>query len=232
VPVRHQLPFSRESLQRVAFKHALVAGKVIKYFWLEDEETTVYPAFPGLRLLGEFTHRIAVEPESAEARGGTYCGDGRQPPMSTMELEQLLNVDVRDSVAVRHHARSAVDVALQSLHATTGHRVETRVDQPDAPPERLAIHDVDLTGAQIYKKIIRVNGQAVKVFLQLSALVAARYKKLLEAVIRVYGHDVPDQWLAADLDHGLRPRAALFGDARTLAACEDDDRNAHSIRLI
>ena len=54
------------------------------------------------------------------------------------------------------------------------------------------------------------------------ALVAAADDEVVDAVRRVDLHDVPEDRLAADLDHRLRLQIALFGDPRAEPAGEND----------
>ena len=55
------------------------------------------------------------------------------------------------------------------------------------------------------------------------ALVAAADHEIVDAVRRVDLHDVPEDRLAADLDHRLRLQIALLGDPRAEPAGENDD---------
>lgn len=51
MPVRHQLAFTRQLLQRFFFEVRHVAFDVVEYFGLEHKKGAIDPAFFGLRLL-------------------------------------------------------------------------------------------------------------------------------------------------------------------------------------
>jgi hypothetical protein len=50
MPVRHQLAFTRQLLQRFFLEVRQVAFDVIEYLWFEHKEGPINPAFFGLRL--------------------------------------------------------------------------------------------------------------------------------------------------------------------------------------
>src|ERR1051325_7647446 len=55
------------------------------------------------------------------------------------------------------------------------------------------------------------------------ALVAEADDEVVESLVAVDLHHVPQHRTAADLDHRFRPHAGLFGDARPQSAGQDDD---------
>ena len=64
------------------------------------------------------------------------------------------------------------------------------------------------------------------------ALVAEADDELLHAERRIQLHDVPENRPRADFHHGLRPRVRLLGDARALAAGENDALHARARRQV
>ena len=62
-----------------------------------------------------------------------------------------------------------------------------------------------------------------EIFLDDIALVAAADHEVVDAVRRVDLHDVPEDRLAADLDHRLGLQIALFGNASAKPAGQNDD---------
>src|ERR1700683_3097601 len=76
----------------------------------------------------------------------------------------------------------------------------------------------------LMQKVIR------KVLLDHVALVSKTHDELVDAERRVQFHDVPEDRLRADFQHGLRPAARFLGDARALAAGENDA--FHTPRLL
>ena len=71
-------------------------------------------------------------------------------------------------------------------------------------------------------RLLCIAGDVEQEALDHPALVAERDHELREAVMCVVAHDVPEDRLAADLDHRLRNEPGLLGDARSETAGEDD----------
>ena len=53
------------------------------------------------------------------------------------------------------------------------------------------------------------------------AFMAAADYKVVNAMGGVELHDMPEDWLASDFDHGFWLEVRLFGDAGAEASCED-----------
>src|SRR5579872_6843179 len=94
--------------ERIAFEYRVVAVEVIEHLRLEYEEAAVDPAFLRLRLLLEIHHLVPVERHGSEARRRTNGGHRRKPSMAAVEIEQLLNVHVGNTIAVGQHERAAI----------------------------------------------------------------------------------------------------------------------------
>src|SRR5262245_2153718 len=78
VPVRHQLPFTRQPPERLALEGAVVV-QVIEDLPVEDEETAVDPIGDD-RLLLELRHgALAVEFQQAEVRARVDGGERGDP---------------------------------------------------------------------------------------------------------------------------------------------------------
>ena len=67
-----------------------------------------------------------------------------------------------------------------------------------------------------------------EIFLDDITLVAAADHEIVDAMRRIDLHDVPENGLAADLDHRLRPEIALLGNASPEPSGEDDDFHGFS----
>ena len=114
MPVRHQLPVRREPLERLALPLRVVAVDVVEHRRLEHEERAVDPALAGLRLLGELDDLVAVELEVTEARRRPDGGDRRELPVRAVELEQRVEIDVRDAVTPGQHEGLVAEVTARA----------------------------------------------------------------------------------------------------------------------
>ena len=127
-----------------------------------------------------------------------------------MKSQQVSHVDVAHSVAVGDHERARVEPALQSLDAAAGIGVVPGFDQVHQPVVALLAVRVDLASGQVDRDVA-VDGVVVeKVALDRVALIAQRDDELLEAVVRVVLHDVPQDRAAADFDHRFGLHRGLF----------------------
>ena len=78
----------------------------------------------------------------------------------------------------------------------------------------------------VVEKIIR------KPLLDDMLLVSGADDEIIEAVVRVLLHDVPENRLAADFDHGLRLELGLFGNSCASATCQQNYFHAVILHLL
>ena len=85
VPVGHELPVTRELLERLALEVRVLSLDVVEYLRLENEESAVDPALSELRLLRELDDLVAVELDVPEARRRTDRGERRELSVRAVE---------------------------------------------------------------------------------------------------------------------------------------------------
>src|SRR5207248_11716695 len=188
------------------------------------------PAFADLRLLCEVGDEVPVEDEAAKPSRGPHRGYRRQAAAGAVKAQQRAEVHIAHTVAVRQHERLALEPWLQPLHATSRQRLEAGVDEVHRPVVGRGLVKVGASRRELNRD---ARFQAVVVEeepLYLLALVAKRDDKLVESVAGVVLHDVPQDWVAADLHHRLGPDLGFLGQAGTQAARQDDD--LHSREMI
>ncbi len=144
-----------------------------------------------------------------------------------MELDQLGDIDVADAVAVGEHERLGADVLGQALHPAPGLRVRTGIQQMDHPVFAVTAVGRDLAGIQLDGQAARPVVVVEEVVLDLLALVAQGDDEFLVALSGIDAHDVPQDRLAADLDHRLGPDGRLFGEPCSQPAGKDGDLHLH-----
>ena len=76
--------------------------------------------------------------------------------------------------------------------------------------------------AQVQGEIVRQPLEMAEILLDHDPLIPEAQDEIPDPVMGVEFHDVPEDRHAADLDHRLRPRLGLLGDACAAAAGEDD----------
>src|SRR5437762_923099 len=121
-----------------------------------------------------------------------------------MEGEQTVETHIADAVAVREHERAAANQRPQLLEPATGQRRIARIHQVHAPRlDVVVIERSDITISKRYGHVAAERAIIEKISLDLIAFVPQRQHELVEAVLRVVLHDVPDNGPAADLHERL-----------------------------
>src|SRR5579859_2943313 len=141
-----------------------------------------------------------------------------------MELDQAIDVDVGDAVAVRAQEGVAVDVSFDALDPASGHRVGAGVGQRHAivllavlivigdlmrPPQR----DGEIA---LHRFVVE------EVVLDHVASIAEAKHEILEIVMRVQLHDVPQERVAPHLDQGLWLELGFLSQPGAQPAAEND----------
>ena len=154
----------------------------------------------------------------------TDRGDGGDPSARAVECEKLPEIHVADAVSVGQHERLILEPRLQALEAATGERVLPGVDEMDGPVLDLLAVLGDLAAGEIYRDTGAQHLVVEEVPLDALALVAQSADELGEAMVLVVLHDVPEDRLAADLHHWLRPERRLLGEP-----CAESTRENHDL---
>ena len=145
--------------------------------------------------------------------------------MALVEGEELLDVDVREPVAIRHEKCVVLHVLLDPLHPPSGHRVDARVSKRHLEVEGLAVAVVpDLpAAADGHGAVLRHRLVVEEVVLNHTPLVAKAEHKATQTVVAKEPHDVPEERPVADLHHGLGAVFRLLAHPRALTAAQNDD---------
>lgn len=139
--------------------------------------------------------------------------------MGLVERKQLVDVQVRHAVAIGQHEGLVPDIVTHPLDAATCHGVQARVHHRDLPGLGGVVVDRHIAAA-IGEVVCNVRGvQEVvrEVLLDDMLLVARADDELVEAVVAVQLHDVPQDGHPAQLHHGLGFELAFFTDAGAVA---------------
>jgi hypothetical protein len=147
-----------------------------------------------------------------------------------VEIDERRDVDVCKAVAIGdEHDVGPAQVVLDALHAGAGHRGVAGVGAGHAPALVVAGSAVgDVSGAQVERHVGAEQVVVEEVALDHLPAVAQAEDEVVEAVVRVALHDVPEQRPPADLDHRLGPELGLLAHARALTTAEQDDFGIHA----
>src|SRR5690606_2222993 len=120
------------------------------------------------------------------------------------------------------HERAVTQVGLEALDAAAGRRVHAGVHQVDPPVGAgVAVHGRDRPGPHVDGDVGGQRRVVDEPALDVLALVAEGDDEVLEAEVLVVAHDVPQDRLAADLDHRLRLLDRPLGEPGPEPAGED-----------
>lgn len=142
-----------------------------------------------------------------------------------MEREQLFQIHVGNAVAVGEHERLIADVLLHALHAAAGHGIQAGIHHRDAPRLGMVLVDNHLVFA-VGEVICNIGGvQEIirEILLDHMLLIPGADHKIVEAVMAVELHDMPEDRHTAQLYHGLGFKLAFFGNACSEAASENEN---------
>src|SRR5262249_10806669 len=89
------------------------------------------------------------------------------------------------------------------------------------PVEARRLEHPERAVLEIHDEVALPHGEVAEVLLDELALVAARDQEVGEAVARVQAHDVEEDRVAADLDHGLGTHDRLLRETRPQPAGQD-----------
>ena len=79
-----------------------------------------------------------------------------------------------------------------------------------------------VVGLHVKSHIRRVQKIVRKILFDEVALVAAANNEVIDAVMRVHLHDVPENGLATNFDHGLGTRGGFFAETGTQPASQNN----------
>jgi hypothetical protein len=198
---------------------------------VEDEEPAIDPAAVVDGLFGESGYLVANERQLSVAARGTNRRDSRLAAMAAMEPDRSTDIDVAYAIAIGQAEILVLAQILESLpQSAAGHRVGPGVNQRDFPI--LGIIPVNLggPGPKIDADIRHVEGVIEEILLDHVPLVPKAHDELVDPVLGIDLHDVPEDRFAADLHHWLGANRCLFRDTRAKTSCENDGFHAQSMK--
>jgi len=144
--------------------------------------------------------------------------------VAAVEVHQVADVDIADAIAVRAQEDVIADVPLHPLDPAPGHRLRAGVSQRHVKVllKVLAVVRDLVAGTKGDGEVTLHRLVIEEVLLDHVASVAKAEHEVLEAVMGVELHDVPQQRMPSHLHQGLGPELGLLSQASALPATEDD----------
>jgi hypothetical protein len=146
-----------------------------------------------------------------------------------MIMDKVGNINIRDTIAIRKKKGLPPDIRSNPLNPTAGHRIDPCVDQRHLPWLGVAVVYLYRVMAHIERNITHVKKVVGKVLFDHISFEAEANHEFIIPVMRVDLHDMPEDGLASDLDHGFGSHDRLFADSCSQAPCQD--YHLHAVHL-
>ena len=151
--------------------------------------------------------------------------------MGAVEVDQRVQVDVRDSVAIGEQECFVAEVVADAPYAPAGQGVSPGVDHRDLPrfgPVAVE-HHVSAPLAEVERDVRRMQKVVREVVLDDLLLVARADDELVEPLGGESFHDMPQDRPSADLHHRFRFDNRLLADPRAEPAGQNHDLHFESL---
>ena len=202
---------------------ALVAGQKIEDARFEDQEAPIDPALPRDRLLREAVHNSVFDHQPTEPRRWTNGSDRRELPLLAMKLKQRGQIDITDAVSVGHHEGGIGQPSFEPEQASAGVCFRTGVDQIHRPAFGLRFSAANVTRREVDRQVAGEVVPVEEIALDEVAHVTQCDVEVIEVMLGIVLHDVPQDRPATDLDHRLGASRGFFLKPRAHATCENDN---------
>jgi hypothetical protein len=136
-----------------------------------------------------------------------------------MKAYQLPQIEIAETIAIRHHERVVVDVFLDRLHARARHAVGARLREGDDEVlflVRTMIAQTTLR-TEAARKVIVHRLVVEEILLDHVASVTETKDEVSEAVMCIELHDVPKERSPTHIDQRLGPILGFLTKSRSLA---------------
>ena len=206
-----QLPLFSQALERVLLPERLIVGDVVDHIWGQHKETTVNHAAIALGFFSKAVDLVSCHVEGTKATRWNSRSQSGLNVLCLVERNELGDVYVTHAIPVGEAKNVLVlEVGRHTLQPSTGHGVVTGIDQGDLPWLRIALVNFHHILLHIEGYIGCVEEVVGEVLLDYVTLVATANNEVVDAVGGVGLHNVPEDGLAADLDHRLGLEVGLL----------------------
>jgi len=146
--------------------------------------------------------------------------------MALMEIDQIANIDVAQSVAICQQKRIVIgQIPRHALQTPARHGLETRIRQRDRKILLLMrSHEFNLRLPSQRNPEVIVHGFIIQeVILDHVAAIAQAENELPHPVVRIHFHDVPQDRPPSDLHHRLGTEFRLLAKASAQSTAQYDN---------
>lgn len=231
--VHAQLAIAGEVDERGAFEDT---GFLLREVWeelaLEEEVTAVDPVIGEVGFLGEFLNERPVGLEFTESRGWVDAEDGSDSLVFKMEGVFVGEVGVGEAIAVGDGESCGVGEVTGggACDARARHGQFAGVGKRDGPVLVMVdgVHG-EVIGLELDREVGVHGGVVQKIGFDDFRLIAAAQNELLESMVGIGLHDMPEDRSVSDGNHGLGSEFSFFSETGSHAAAQDEDGYAGEV---
>src|SRR5262245_15791859 len=225
VPVDSELVLLNELAQRLLLPNRRVAVDKVHNLGFHDEEASIDDVAIREVLLSKRgdARSFRGEVQHAEAARQLDCRDGRERALLPVKRDEIRDIHVAHAVAIGQTKCRVVEIIADALEASASHRLLAGIDKRYPPRIARAAVGLDRVIAQIDREIAVTVEEIEEVVLDRVALVTAADHEIVQSMMRIQFHDVPEDRLSADLDKRLRHDSRFFAQPRPVPASKNHD---------
>ena len=138
-----------------------------------------------------------------------------------MKTYGIGDIDVADSVAVCEQKGLVPYIFLNPLDAAARHGIQPRFGQGYLPGLRIIVVIRIFVRFQIDRHIRLIEIIVGEKTLDDIALISQTHNKIVESVMGIFLHDMPQNRLSANFDHRLGFQMRFFADPRSESPCKN-----------
>src|SRR3990170_7609022 len=118
---------------------------------------------------------------------------------------KILNINIRNAVTISKHKSFISNIRSYPLNPATGHGFNPRINKGNPPLfYRMLMNDLFVRISKIKGNIRFMEKIMGKIFLNIIPLIAEAYDKVIESIMRIDFHYMPEDRMFADIYHWFR----------------------------
>ena len=219
--IGHQFSLTCKGFKGSLLENCLIILDVIKDFRLEYHIASIDGSTIGEVLLTEGLDGSTLNIQHAFLLGQLNSCQCCQLAMTAVKLQQLVDIDIADTITVCHHKRLVTHIFLYTFDASTCHRVIASINNSHLPRFQTALMEshLVLVVAEVKRDVAIMQEIVGKPLLDILLTIACTDDELIMPVIGILLHDMPKYRHATDLNHRFRLKLRLLGNASAKTTC-------------
>ena len=222
--ISHHLSLRGKPLQWATLKNdgVISCGNIVKHLWLTDKIAGVHPVAVSVGFLLEGIHLAGfqVQVQGSKLAHGLISRYGDEATRPLMRLDGVGYVEVGHSIAVGQEKAFPVHELLHPLQPAARLGMQAGIYHGDPPVLGIILQYLHGIILQVDRHVAIVTEIVGEIFLDDILLIATADNEVVDAIVAVGLHDMPQYRLAAYFHHGFRYERGGFGKPGAQSAGE------------